>query len=115
MYYGWDDLCWKVGILQLSRPEVDKSKFLDTCPIHSHDHGNAAHGQVKGWAEKESGAPLPNVIVGMTTLAPNIKSLIKSHGGSLNLSTLKTCYEAEFKPLEVDKDNGVPLEHLGKL
>jgi hypothetical protein len=49
----------------------------------------------------------------MTILAPNIKSLIKSHGGSLPLASLVSCYEAEFEPMIVNNDEGVPLEHLG--
>jgi hypothetical protein len=66
-------------------------------------------------AERENGAPLPNVIAGMTILAPNIKSLIKSNGGSLPLASLVSCYEAEFEPMIVNNDEGVPLEHLGKI
>lgn len=86
--------------------------FLDStvCPIHS----ATVKDETKGWAERETGAPLPNVIIGMSVLAPNIKSLIKSHGGSLPLATLTTCYEAEFEPFSVNNDEGVPLEHLGE-
>ena len=74
---------------------LPKSIFLDstTCPIHSSDTTT----QIKGWAEKENGPPLPNVVISLTLLGPNIKKLIKGHGGSLPLSTLKTCYEAEFE------------------
>ena len=74
---------------------IPKSIFLDstTCPIHSSDTTT----QIKGWAEKENGPPLPNVVISLTLLGPNIKKLIKGHGGSLPLSTLKTCYEAEFE------------------
>ena len=28
------------------------------------------------------------------------------------LASLKTCYEAEFQPFEVNNEEGVPLEHL---
>lgn len=86
------------------------SLFMDstTCPIHSSDQ----NGQVKGWAEKENGPPLPNVILGLSNLGPNLKNLLKSHGGSLPLATLKTCYEAEFQALVINNDDGVPLEHL---
>lgn len=87
--------------------------FLDStiCPIHS----STVKDETKGWAERETGAPLPNVIIGMSVLAPNVKNLIKSHGGSLPLSTMTTCYEAEFEAFNVNNDEGVPLEHLGKL
>ena len=37
---------------------------------------------------------------------------ITHHELKMNLSTLKTCYEAEFPALEVNNDDGVPLEHL---
>ena len=85
--------------------------FLDstTCPIHS---AKSSGGPLTGWAEKENGAPLPNVIIGLSTLAPNLKTLVKDHGGSIPLAALTTCYEAEFKPFEVNNDEGVPLEHL---
>lgn len=88
-----------------------KSIFVDTttCPIHS---GADATTQIKGWAEKENGPPLPNVVISLSVLGPNIKKLIKGHGGSLPLATLKTCYEAEFEAFESNHDDGVPLEHL---
>jgi len=87
-----------------------KSIFLDstTCPIHTAE----THHQIKGWAEKENDPPLPNVVISLSVLGPNIKKLIKGHGGSLPLATLKTCYEAEFEPFENNHDDGVPLEHL---
>ena len=86
--------------------------FLDstTCPIHgiAKSHG----GQIKGWAEKENGAPLPNVIIGLSVLGPNLKILVKDHGGSIPLAALTSCYEAEFKPFDINNEEGVPLEHL---
>merc|ERR1719228_1467915 len=87
-----------------------KSNFLDsaTCPIHTAE----AHNQIKGWAEKENGPPLPNVVISLTALGPNIKKLIEGHGGTLPLASIKTCYEAEFEPFESNHDDGVPLEHL---
>ena len=54
-----------------------------------------------GWAEKENGPPLPNIVISLSALGPNIKKLIKGHGGSLPLATLKTCYEAEFEVIKV--------------
>ena len=75
--------------------------FLDstTCPIHG--IAKAHGGQIKGWAEKENGAPLPNIIIGLSILGPNLKILVKDHGGSIPLAALTSCYEAEFKPFEV--------------
>ena len=37
------------------------------------------------------------MVISLSVLGPNIKKLIKGHGGSLPLATLKTCYEAEFE------------------
>ena len=37
------------------------------------------------------------MVISLSILGPNIKKLIKGHGGSLPLATLKTCYEAEFE------------------
>ena len=56
---------------------------------------------IAGWAEKENDPPLPNVVISLSVLGPNIKKLIKGHGGSLPLATLKTCYEAEFEVMKV--------------
>lgn len=38
----------------------------------------------------------------------------QSHGGTVALSTIVHCYEAEITdaPLVVDMEDGVPLEHL---
>ena len=87
--------------------------------LHFHKHFSIflTHflGEIKsnqGWAEKENGPPLPNIILGLSILGPNIKNLIKSHGGSIPLATLKNCYEAEFEAFIVNNDEGVPLEHL---
>ena len=37
---------------------------------------------------------------------------MSSHGGNVPLATIVACYEAEFEPLPVDPEEGVPLEHL---
>ena len=78
------------------------------CPIHS----TQLNKDDKGWAERETGAPLPVVFIGLTSLSENVKNLMKSHAGSIPLATLTTCYEAEFDPFVVNNDEGVPLEHL---
>ena len=79
------------------------------CPIHNAQEENKAN---KGWAERETGAPLPSVHIGLTVLGDNVKLLIRNHGGSIPLATLTSCYEAENGPLNVNNDDGVPLEHL---
>ena len=38
--------------------------------------------------------------------------VVSSHGGNVPLATIVACYEAEFEPLPVDPEEGVPLEHL---
>ena len=51
---------------------VSNDLFLDstTCPIHS-GKSTGTGSQLKGWAEKENGAPLPNVILGKVTISRN--------------------------------------------
>ena len=55
---------------------------------------------------------MPVIFIGLASLSENVKNLMKSHGGSIPLATLTTCYEAEFDPFVVNNDEGVPLEHL---
>merc|ERR1719495_118711 len=52
------------------------------CPIHC-----PAENQDPsiGWAERENGVLLPNVNLSLSLLGPNIKTLLKSHGGALPL------------------------------
>ena len=38
--------------------------------------------------------------------------VVSSHAGNVPLATVVACYEAEFEPLPVDPEEGVPLEHL---
>ena len=54
------------------------------------------------------------VFSGLSVLSDNIKSLIRTHGGSIPLAALTTCYEAEFEAFIINNEEGVPLEHLGK-
>merc|ERR1712223_28465 len=93
-----------------SGPPVNEL-FMGTtqCPIHNAQEENKEN---KGWAERETGAPLPSVHIGLTVLGDNVKLLIRNHGGSIPLATLTSCYEAENGPLNVNNDDGVPLEHL---
>ena len=41
-----------------------------------------------------------------------VPQVVSSHGGNVPLATIVACYEAEFEPLPVDPEEGVPLEHL---
>ena len=93
-----------------SGPPVNEL-FMGTtqCPIHNSQEANKEN---KGWAERETGAPLPTVHIGLTVLGDNVKVLIRTHGGSIPLASLTSCYEAENGPLNVNNDDGVPLEHL---
>ena len=44
------------------------------CPASSQDSS-------VGWAERENGTLLPNVNLSLTLLGPNMKRLLKEHGG----------------------------------
>lgn len=77
------------------------------CVRHSPQAGDG-----QGWAERENGAQLPIVNASLQVLAPNLRKVVSSHGGNVPLATIVACYEAEFEPLPVDPEEGVPLEHL---
>lgn len=78
------------------------------CPASSQDSS-------VGWAERENGTLLPNVNLSLTLLGPNMKRLLKEHGGSMPLASLSVCYNSTFvgnENLPVDNEYGVALEHL---
>jgi meiosis arrest female protein 1 len=41
-----------------------------------------------------------------------MRSVVQSHNGSVPLASIVACYEADFDPLVIDPEEGVPLEHL---
>ncbi|XP_040577997.1 meiosis regulator and mRNA stability factor 1 isoform X2 [Lepeophtheirus salmonis] len=65
----------------------------------------------KGWAEKENETQLPLINIRLSLLSKNMRVLLKSHGGSVPLASIVQCYNADYE-LEIDVDNGVPMEHL---
>jgi meiosis arrest female protein 1 len=92
--------------------QIDDEEIIDIyCPAHPPQmRGSSSH---LGWAEKEVGALLPNVIVELASFSRNILSLIESHGGGFPLLSFLDCYESEFPPLQKVLDpQGVPLEHI---
>ena len=95
------------GVAGPSQPPPNELFDTPFCPKHAPENRES-----QGWAEKENGTLLPIVCIGMATLGANLKAIIKSHNGSVPLSTLVHCYEAECEPLPVDPEDGVPLEHL---
>ncbi len=48
-----------------------------------------------GWAEKESGSSLPLVNISLRYFGPVMRRVVRSHGGSVPLSTVVHCYQAE--------------------
>jgi len=104
--FGQSSLFANQGNLPSPVPAVLDSAY---CKIHC----NESRDTKLGWAEKENGTMLPNVNVSLSVLGPNIKSMIQYHSGALPLSSLSVCYTAMYPPgLQVDNDEGVPLEHL---
>lgn len=88
-------------------------------------------GDEQGWAERENGTSLPIINVSLQKFGPNMIQIVKvklrprfmmrsrlnliafqNHGGSVPLATIVHCYEADFEPLAIDKEDGVPMEHL---
>jgi len=66
-----------------------------------------------GWAERQVGAVLSNVVVEFGVLSGRICSLLELHFGGFPLFSFMDCYESEFGPLnKVEDGSGVPLEHL---
>ncbi|XP_064638971.1 meiosis regulator and mRNA stability factor 1-like isoform X2 [Lineus longissimus] len=57
-------------------------------------------------------AGLPNVVLQLKGLAPQVHSLLQAHNGSMPLMSFPACYAAEFGPIYQVSDGGVPLEHL---
>ena len=94
-----------------SRGAADANVVLDPafCPVHCSGNQDSV-----GWAEKENGTLLPNVNLSLSVLGPNMKQLVKSHGGAMPLASLSVCYTAVFgkDALPVDNQHGVALEHL---
>lgn len=86
--------------------EEDGSKMARYCKVHCSGPDKSI-----GWAEREHNSSLPNVNLTLRVLAGSIHSLLQTHSGSLPLSSLPDCYQAEVGPLE-EYEEGVPLEHL---
>jgi len=82
------------------------------CPVHCPQSNQDSS---VGWAERENGTLLPNVNLSLAVLGPNMKRLLKEHGGALPLASLSVCYNSTFVSndnLPVDNEYGVALEHL---
>ena len=60
--------------------EEGASVVLDPafCPVHCPQSNQDSS---VGWAEKENGTLLPNVNLSLSVLGPNMKRLLKEHGG----------------------------------
>ncbi|RWS12443.1 Limkain-b1-like protein [Dinothrombium tinctorium] len=64
------------------------------------------------WLEQEY-TSLPSVKISLKTLAPQIHTLLDTHGGILPLNSIINCYASEFsKEFICDEPPCVPLEHL---
>lgn len=87
--------------------EVQEILEMSRCEIHCRDHNEG-----KGWAEKEEALQLPNVVVSLKVLIPNVHSLLELHANSIPLYSFPTCYECVFGKLDTVEESGVPLEHL---
>ncbi|XP_005112252.1 meiosis regulator and mRNA stability factor 1 [Aplysia californica] len=91
-----------VQALDSEVPEVIEQPV---CTIH------CAEGSVH-YAEAINSCMLPSVRVLRKHFSPQLHSLLLSHNGYIPLMSFPACYSAEFQPLLVAKEGGIPLEHV---
>ncbi|XP_070579457.1 meiosis regulator and mRNA stability factor 1-like [Ptychodera flava] len=89
-------------------PIPSREPTPEPCEEYCSVHDKQSENQYRTREEKEN----PCVVVSLKTFSAQVHTLLQIHDGRLPLISFPICYAAEFRPLEVDENSGVPVEHL---